>query len=77
MHDAPTDGTRVLIKATVFGFVPERHGSSFRIHKPVGTRWVECRFHDGRWQEWCGTANRQSTAAIQPIDWAPLPEGKE
>lgn len=72
MQTAPTDGTRVLVKATVFGFVPDRHG--FRSHKPVGTRWVEGRYHDGRWQEWCGRADRQSTALIQPIEWAELPD---
>lgn len=77
MIDAPTDGTRVLIKAEVIGFVPERHGSHFRVHKPIGTRWVECHFKGGRWQEWAGTANRESPKEITPLAWAPLPEEKQ
>lgn len=75
MASAPTDGTHVLVKATVFGFVPDRQG--FRSHKPIGSRWVECRYHDGRWQEWAGRLDSQSTASIQPIKWAPLPEDEQ
>lgn len=77
MHDAPTDGTRVLIKSEVIGFVPERHGSPFRVHKPIGTRWVECWFHNGVWEEWTGRPGYPATREIKPLDWAPLPEGKE
>lgn len=73
MLDAPTDGTHVLIKAEVLGFVPERRGSHFRVHKPVGTRWVECEFKDGEWQECHATVPR----TIKPLAWAPLPEDKQ
>jgi hypothetical protein len=71
METAPTDGTRVLIQAVCYGFVPNRQG--FRSHRAIGSRWVECRFKDGRWQEWVGTDNRQSTATVTPLAWAPLP----
>ncbi len=74
MNTAPTDGTRVLIKAVVTGYVPERRGSHFRVHKPIGSRWVECRYIDGAWQEWCGVEDRRVLGTIEPIEWAPLPE---
>jgi hypothetical protein len=66
MSTAPTDGTRVLIQHQVYKWVPERHGSPFRVHKPDGTQWVECWFEDGKWRE-------SETRTITPLAWADLP----
>jgi hypothetical protein len=71
MGTAPTDGTRVLIKAVVYGFLPDRQG--FRSHRAIGSRWVECRYLAGCWQEWDGRMDRQTSATITPLAWAPLP----
>lgn len=73
MDNAPKDGSRVLIQAVCYGYVPERQGSHFRMHKPIGNRWVECRWVDGRWQEWLGREDRWCTGTITALAWAPLP----
>lgn len=77
MIDAPTDGTRVLIKAQCHKWAPEKHGSAFRILKPAGHRWVECSYLDGRWQEWGGYAGKVVNSTITPLAWAPLPEDEQ
>lgn len=68
METAPTDGTRVLINTRVYHFSAEKMR-----HVPGGTQWIECRFIEGRWREWCGNERTQSTGSIDPIEWAPVP----
>jgi hypothetical protein len=72
MESAPRDGTRILIQQRV-------HHFSSALHKyvPAGTQWIECRFVDGAFKEWCGNNRTQSTGSIDPIAWAPLPNGEE
>lgn len=73
INTAPTDGTRILARVQVTGFVPERHGSPFRVHTPIGSRWVEARFYDGRWQEWRGRENYQHPDTLVLLEWTELP----
>lgn len=69
MEEAPTDGTRVLIKARQHGF----DSTLFR-HVPRGESWLECHFFEGQWREWCGAFNISSTTVIDPLEWAHLPD---
>lgn len=71
---APTDGTRVLVQAEVQHYVSASHRpNAFKTWKPVGTKWVEARYCQGRWQPWCGTAASWSTDTLNPLQWKPLP----
>lgn len=69
MATAPTDGTCVLILTHTFEF-------DHRVNSTVssGNAWIECRFVDGQWREWCGNKRTSSTGIVSPIKWAPLPE---
>lgn len=69
MEEAPTDGTRVLIKARQHGY----DSTLFR-HVPRGESWLECHFFEGQWREWCGAFNISSTTVIDPLEWAHLPD---
>ena len=71
MSTAPRDGTRILIKCQMFGYVRE-----LGRYTPCGTKWQECRFLDGKWSEWCGNSRTQSTSSIDPFGWAPLPSSE-
>lgn len=71
---APMDGTRILVQTEVQHYVAlHDRPNSFKAWKPVGTQWVEARFHSGRWQEWCGTEATSSTCTLKPLQWKPLP----
>lgn len=69
METAPTDGTRVLI-------LNRQHGYDSKLYRyvPHGEAWVECWFTNGKWEEWCGSFKITSSATIDPIEWAHLPE---
>ena len=69
METAPTDGTRVLI-------LNRQHGYDSKLYRyvPHGEAWVECYFTNGKWEEWCGSFKITSSATIDPIEWAHLPE---
>ncbi|WOK01477.1 hypothetical protein [Pseudomonas phage UF_RH7] len=69
MAAAPTDGTCVLILTHTFEYDRSVNGMVRN-----GNAWVECRFVDGRWREWCGNKDTFCTSQIAPIKWAPLPE---
>lgn len=71
MSTAPRDGTRILIKCQIFGYVRE-----LGRYTPHGTKWQECRFHGGKWAVWCGNSRMQSTESVDPFGWAPLPSGE-
>lgn len=73
METAPRD-RRILLKANVYHLIR----NEWRI---VGTRWIEGLWRDGtpfgdkpKWHDWCGTPTAISTAHIDPIGWAELPE---
>lgn len=71
---APMDGTRILVQSEVQHYVAlYDRPNSFKTWKPVGTQWVEARYHQGRWQEWCGTEATTSTCTLKPPQWKPLP----
>lgn len=71
---APMDGTRILVQTEVQHYVAlHDRPNSFKAWKPVGTQWVEARYHHGRWQEWCGTEATSSTCTLKPLQWKPLP----
>jgi len=69
MDTAPTDGTRVLI-------LNRQHGYDSKLFRyvPHGEAWVECYFVNGKWEEWCGSFKITSSATIDPIEWAHLPD---
>lgn len=72
---APMDGTRILVQTEVQHHLPVNPNkpNGFRNWKPVGTQWVEARYHKDRWQEWCGTDAAMSTCTLKPLQWKPLP----
>lgn len=72
MDTAPTDGTRVLIHTEVHHYT-RSHRVPFSAWRKVGTQWLEARFKDGKWVEWCGNDKTNSTGTLHPIEWAPLP----
>lgn len=74
MITAPMDGTRILVQTEVQHYVAlYDRPNSLKAWKPVGTQWVEARYHSGRWQEWCGTDATNSTCTLKPLQWRPLP----
>lgn len=74
MDTAPTDGTRVLIHTEVHHYSADRYQiCAWRV---IGTQWLEARFKDGKWAEWCGNEKTSSNNTIHPIEWAPLPAGE-
>lgn len=74
MDTAPTDGTRILVQTEVWSYVRlYDRPNSFKGWKRTGEKWLECRYHDGQWREWCGDPYTQSTEVIRPIQWRELP----
>lgn len=74
MASAPMDGTRILVQTEVHHYGPlYRRPNSLKGWKSVGTRWVEARFYEDRWQEWCGTAATICTGTLHPMHWRPVP----
>lgn len=72
MDTAPTDGTRVLIHTEVYHYSADRYGVCD--WRKIGTQWLEARFTDSKWVEWCGNEKTSSTNTLNPIEWAPRPE---
>lgn len=66
MHEAPTDGSRVLLKVRV---VLSRGRA--------GTKWADARFIGGQWREWTGCHKTTPPRGLSPIGWMPHPEAEE
>lgn len=71
METAPTDGTRILVRAEVWHY--DTYGTGgWRL---TGRRWLEA-WHDGdRWQEWCGAKRVKCNGTVVPTAWAENPRG--
>lgn len=73
MDSAPTDGTRILIHTEVHHYSADRY--QICAWRMIGSQWLEARFLEGKWVEWCGNEKTKSTNVLHPIEWAPLPSG--
>ncbi|WP_395601176.1 hypothetical protein AB4P95_30155 (plasmid) [Pseudomonas sp. A1437] len=82
METAPRDGTHILVKYIVTHYVREPRPSPFGgfghgEYRPVGHKWEEFRFVDGKFQTWSGTdKSRSINGGGEPIGWAPIPGDK-
>lgn len=76
MDEAPTDGSRILIKFVVFNWIKVR-GGGFRGWEPVGTEIQEGRYFEGKWSRWCGTPRTSCTSTDKCLGWWPHPEGDD
>lgn len=80
METAPRDGTHILVKYIVTHYVRERGRPGeyhFGEYRPVGHKWEEFWFVDGKFQTWSGTDScRSINGGGEPIGWVPLPHDK-
>lgn len=69
MATAPQDGTRILVKTQVYHYSRDMHNL-----KHTGEQWIEARWKDGEWKEWCGDDQTNTTGKLYPIGWMPSPD---
>ena len=75
MDTAPRDGTHILIKYVVTQYTDGNGRHRFKDYRPVGHKWAEFWFVDGKFEPWSGcNETRSINGGGEPIGWAPLPQ---
>lgn len=73
MDTAPKDGTRILIKTTVFAWNRLRHENLCEGEKWVEAWWSTDTGGQLGWLIWCGSPRTLTTERLTPLGWAPCP----
>lgn len=75
IETAPTDGTRIIVKAVIFSW-----SSDICQHVATGDRYIEAWWSSGLgkddpgWREWCGSEKTFSTSGkLVALGWIPRP----
>ena len=76
METAPRDGSRIILKAVLFGW-----DSDIAQHVAIGDHYIEARWSNGMsgvgdpgWHEWCGNDRMHSTTGrLVGLGWIPRP----